>query len=119
MIARVRRRFFWPYPAWIALCAVLFLSLRGAEDPSRRHDRLLSDEAGVRAVAILRQRDPLRYSDYEPVHEAWAARGEGGDTNRWVVLCDHHPHTGLRNAVVVELEGKDGQLLTVRPPEGR
>src|ERR1700688_388107 len=110
MIARVRHRLFWLYPAWIALCAVLFLSLRGAEDPSRRHDRLLSDEAGIRAVAILRQRDPLRYSDYVPVHEAWAARGEGGDTNRWVVLCDQRRHAGLRLAVVVEVDGKDGHL---------
>jgi hypothetical protein len=119
MIARVRRRAFWLYPAWIALCAVLFFALRGAEDPSRRHDRLLSDEAGARAVAILRQRDPLRYSDYEPVHVAWAARGEGGDVNRWVVLCDHRPHTSLRLALVVEVDGRDGHLLTIRQPDGR
>ena len=119
MIARVHRRFFWLYPAWIVFCAVLFLALRGADDPSRRHGRILNNEAAADAVTILRQRDPVRFADYEPVHVAWAARGEGGDANRWIVLCDHHAHTGLRDAVVVEVDGRDGHLLTVRPPNGR
>lgn len=112
------RRSWWLYPLWIALCAVLFLALRGAEDPSRKHDRLLNTEAGVRAVAILRQRDPARYRDYEPVHVAWAPKGEGGEANRWVVLCDHARHTGLTDAIVVEVDGKDGRLLSIRRPKG-
>jgi hypothetical protein len=119
----VPRRSWWLYPAWIALCGVLFFALRGAEDPSRKHDRLLNTEAGEKAIAILHTRDPLRYSDYEVVHVAWAAKGEGGEANRWVVLCDHAKRSGLHNAVVVELEGRDGRLLVVRKPvlkgEGR
>ena len=114
MIARVFRRFFWVYPLWIALCAVLFVSFRGANDPSRRGDRLLNTDAGVRAVAILRQRDRLRFRDYEPVHVAWAGRGEGGDADRWIVLCDHAQHSGLTDALVVEVDGKDGHLLAIR-----
>jgi hypothetical protein len=113
----VFRRFVWLYPAWIALCAILFLALRGSEDPSRRKGRILNTEAGVRAVAILRQRDPLRFRDYEPVHVAWAAKGEEGSVNRWVVLCDRHQRSGLRDAVVVEVEGTSGALLTIRKPD--
>jgi hypothetical protein len=112
----VPRRSWWLYPAWIALCAVLFFALRGAEDPSRKHDRLLNTEAGDRAIAILRAQDPVRFHDYEVVHVAWAAKGEGGEANRWVVLCDHAKRTGLRNAVVVEVGGSDGRLLSVRKP---
>jgi hypothetical protein len=111
---RVRRRYVWLYPAWIALCAVLFFALRGADDPSRRGDRILNNEAGKRAIAILRQRDPVRFRDYEPVHVAWAGRGEGGEVGRWVVLCDRRVHTGLVDAVVVEVDGKSGGLLMVR-----
>lgn len=104
------------YPLWIALCAVLFLALRGAEDPSRRHGRILSEDAAVRAVQILRATDRDRFAQYEAVHTAWASRGEGGTANRWVVLCDRVPHTSLRQAVVVELDGADAHLLAIRPP---
>jgi hypothetical protein len=117
IIANVLRRFVWLYPAWIALCAILFLALRGSEDPSRRKGRILNTEAGVRAVAILRQRDPVRFRDFEPVHVAWAAKGEEGSANRWVVLCDHERHSGLRDALVVELEGTTGALLAIRKPD--
>jgi hypothetical protein len=95
---------------------VLFFALRGAEDPSRKHDRLLNNEAGERAIALLRAKDPMRFQDYEVVHVAWAAKGEGGDANRWVVLCDHVRRSGLTHAVVVEVDGKDGRLLAVRKP---
>ena len=54
MIPRVRRRYWLLYPLWIAICAALFFAVRGAEDPSRRHDRILSDEAAVRAAAQAR-----------------------------------------------------------------
>jgi LmbE family N-acetylglucosaminyl deacetylase len=79
---------------------------------------MLSDDAAIRAVAILKQRDPVRFRGYEAVHAAWATRGEGGgnNTDRWIVLCDRVPHTGLRDAVVVELDGKDGRLLVIRKP---
>jgi hypothetical protein len=116
MITRVPRRSVWFYPVWIALCAVLFFALRNAEDPSRRHGRILNDDAAARAVAILHQRDPLRFAGYEPVHVAWAGRGEGGDANRWIVILDKHIRTGLRDAVVVEVDGRDGHLLTIRKP---
>jgi hypothetical protein len=117
MIARVRRRYWLLYPAWILVCAGLFAALRGAPDPSRRAGRILSDEAAVRAVALLRARDVVRFRDYEAVHVAYAGAGETGPQARWVVLCDRVPHTALHEAVVVELDARSGSMLTVRPPE--
>ena len=97
------------YPAWILLCAALAFALRNTEDPSRRRGRILSNDAAVRAVVALRQLDRARYRDYEPVHVAW-------ESNRWIVLCDRLPHTALREAVVVELDGRDGRVLKIRKP---
>jgi hypothetical protein len=111
MIPRVRRRYWLLYPAWILLCAILFLSLRQKEDPSRRPGRILSDDAGIRALAILHR------SGYEVVHVAFAGRGEGGNADRWILLCDRVPHTALREGVVVEVDAKDGRLLVIRKPE--
>ena len=68
----MRRRFWLLYPAWMLICAALFFAFRGREDPSRRHDRILSEDAATRAVSILRRRDPARYRTYEPVHVAYA-----------------------------------------------
>jgi hypothetical protein len=101
---------------WIAVCAVLFFALRNNEDPSRRSGRILSNDAAVRAVALLRQRDRARFAAYEAVHVAYAGRGEGGGRARWVVLCDRVPHTALQDAVVVELDSRDGSLVTIRKP---
>lgn len=106
MIPLVRRGYWLLYPAWILICAVLFVAMRDRPDPSRRAGRILSNVAAVRAVAILHR------PGYEAVHVA----GEG---NRWIVLCDRVPHTGLREAVVVELDAVDGHLLTIRKPVGR
>jgi hypothetical protein len=116
MIPRVRRRYWLVYPLWIALCAVLFFALRNRDDPSRRGGRILSDEAAVRAVTLLRSTDPARFRRYEVVHVAYAGRGEGGSAARWVVLCDRVPHSALRDAVVVELDARDGSLLVIRKP---
>ena len=101
------------YVLWIAVCAILFVALRHAEDPSRRVGRIRSNDAGVRAVSILRQRG---FRDYAAVHVAYANRGEGGSENRWIVLCDRVPHTALGDALVVELRAADGSLLTIRKP---
>lgn len=110
------RRHFWPlYPAWIALCAILFLALDGLEDPSRPKGRILSIEAGTRALAVARQRG---FTGYEVVHVARARAGEGGEVDRWVVLLDSVPHTSLSRAVVVELGIADGRLVGVRKVKG-
>ena len=112
-----RTRQFLPfYVGWICLCAILFVLLRGAEDPSRRRGRILSTEAGTRALASLRARDPQRFAEYEVVHVAAARAGEGGAGGRWVVLVDRVPHTALRDAVVVELDEASGEVLLVRKP---
>ena len=116
MIPRVRRHFWLLYPLWIVLCAVLFFALRDHEDPSRRHDRILSNDASVRAIAILKQTDRARYAAYEAVHVAYAGRGEAGGAARWVVLCDRVPHSALHDAVVVEIDARNGSLLTIRKP---
>jgi len=109
----IRRFFPAVYFAWIALCAVLFVALADLEDPSRPKGRILSLEAGARALSILRARDP-RYLDYEVVHVARARKGEGGVHDRWIVLLDRDDHTALREAVVVELAIEDGKLLAIR-----
>ena len=98
--------FRWLYPAWIALCAVLFVALSGMEDPSRPKGRILSIEAGARALEIAEDRG---LKGYEVVHVA-------RDGGRWVVLLDKVPHTRLKEAVVVELKVEDGTLLRVRNP---
>ena len=116
MITNVRRRFWVFYPLWIAICAVLFLALEHRPDPSRPQGRVLSNDAAVRALAALRKVDRPRYNGYEAVHVAYAGRGEGGRAGRWVVLCDRVPHTALRDAVVVELDARDGALITIRKP---
>lgn len=105
----MRRHRWLLYPAWILFCAALAFAFRNSEDPSRRRGRILSNDAAVRAVAVLRQTDPARYGDYEPVHVAW-------ERNRWIVLCDRVPHTALAEGVVVELDGRDGRVLGIRKP---
>lgn len=110
-----RPRRWWPlYVGWIALCAVLFFALGDLEDPSRPGGRILSVQAGRRALAIARERG---YRDYEVVHVARARRNEGAAEERWVVLLDKVPHTRLREAVVVELDSATGTLLRIRKPQ--
>jgi hypothetical protein len=110
----MRRRAIWPlYLGWIALCAVLFVALSGLEDPSRPKGRILSIDAGNRAVAFAAERG-LR--DYRVVHVARARAGEGAPEDRWVVLLDRDPHTRLREAWVVEV-GEGGAFLRMRRPE--
>jgi len=99
-------RFAAIYVVWIALCGIGFVATRDAPDPSRRAGRILANDAGDRAVVVLRQRG-LR--GYEAVHVA-------AESNRWIVLCDRTPHTALRDALVVELRAVDGALLAVRKP---
>jgi hypothetical protein len=109
-----RPRRWWPlYLGWLALCALLFVATSGLEDPSRPTGRILSIDAGNRALTIAAQRG-LR--DYSAVHVARARRGEGAAEDRWVVLLDRVPHTRLHEAVVVELDVEDGQLLRIRKP---
>ena len=111
------RRFAGLYSIWILLCALGFFALRGAEDPSRRSGRILSDDAGRIAVDVLRKTDATRFRSYEAVHVAYAGQGEGGPLARWIVLCDRVPHTALEQAVVVELEAKTGRVIGVRRVE--
>lgn len=113
MIPRAMRRSWLLYPAWILLCAALFAGLQGREDPSRRGDRILSNDAAARAQALLQT---TRWRGYQAVHVAYVPAGEGGGGARWVVLCDRVPHTALAEAVVVELDARSGGLLTIRKP---
>lgn len=98
---------------WIVVCAVLFVAFSGLEDPSRPTGRVLSHDAGLRALALARARG---LTGYEVVHVARARRGEGGDADRWIVLLDRVPHTHLREAVVYELRMEDGALIRIRRP---
>ena len=94
-------------------CTIAFVALRGAEDPSRRHGRILSNDAAARAITILESKG---MRGYDAVHVGYAQKNEAGKEDRWIVLCDAVPHTDLRNAVVVELRAADGTLLTIRKP---
>ena len=107
------RRVWLVYIGWIFLCAILFVALAGLEDPSRPQGRILSIEAGQRALEIARARG-LR--ELEVVHVARARAGEGGAEDRWVVLLDRVPHSRWREAVVVVLGVEDGRLLRIRKP---
>lgn len=110
----IRRPFPLLYVLWILLCAILFVAFRDLEDPSRPKGRILSIDAGTRAVSIARERGMTGLS---VVHVARARAGEGAPEDRWVVLLDKVPHTRLREAVVVELRSEDGQLLRIRRAE--
>jgi hypothetical protein len=101
------------YAAWTLFCATLFFALGDLEDPSRPTGRILSNEAARRALAVARERG-LR--EHEVVHVAHARAGEGGAEARWVVLVDRVPHSGLREAVVIELRAGDGALIRIRRP---
>ncbi len=113
-MAMTVKRYSAIYAGWIALCAILFFALAGAEDPSRRHDRILSTDAGEMAERLLRASAPA-YAHYDVVHVAYASRGEGGEA-RWIVLLDGEPHSAMQKAVVVELRASDGALLRIRKP---
>ena len=98
---------------WIVVCAVLFVAVSGLEDPSRPAGRILSIEAGERALAFGRAQG---LQGYEVVHVARARSGEGAPEDRWVVLLDRAERTRLRDAVVIEVRASDGELLRVRRP---
>src|SRR5437764_13311928 len=86
----VNRRFALVYVSWIAICAAFFVALSGAEDPSRRRDRILNNDAAAKAEQILTGMP--RFHGHQVVHVAYANRGEGGEEARWVVLLDRVPH---------------------------
>jgi hypothetical protein len=112
---RRSQKFLTLYALWTVVCAVSFFALSGREDPSRPRGRIRNNDAGARALAILRESSPA-FRDFEVVHVAYARGGEGGKENRWVVLCDRVPHSALRDAMVVELRATDGTLLLIRKP---
>ena len=110
-----KRRYPAIYAAWIALCTILFFGLSGAQDPSRRHGRILSNDAGRMAQQIA-QKSHRSWRGYDVVHVAYASRAEGQPEPRWIVLLDGEPHTALHKAIVVELRASDGALVRIRRP---
>lgn len=115
----LRRRFWLLYPAWILFCGLLFFSLRPFYPGPRANGRLSSDQATQRALEILRLQEDKRFATYDAVHAAHARDGEAGAGSRWIVLCDRPDRSALREAVVVELESKTGNLIRIRPPVSR
>ncbi|MGN6183944.1 MAG: hypothetical protein ACTHQM_09855 [Thermoanaerobaculia bacterium] len=108
------QRFALAYAALALVCAVLFFALDHAEDPSRPTGRILSNDAGERALAIAKQSG---YHDYEVVHVGRGRKGEGASENRWIVLLDTVPHSGMEKAVVVELDEVTGEIVRLRRPQ--
>ena len=113
----LRTRYGVLYAAWILLCALLFWTFRGMTDSSSRSDRIPNTEASARALQILRANDPARFRDYTAAHTAFAPSAEVGSPSRWIVLCDRRERSGLRDALVVELDSKTGALLRIRTIE--
>lgn len=109
------KRYSLLYVAWIALCAVAFVALYGVGTDVGRKGEFDSDAAGVHALRLLHSGD-ARYRTFEVVHVAFADAGEAGRQARWLVLCDRPRRSSLREAVVVEIEAEDGDLITVRRP---
>ena len=114
-------RYWILYPLWIAFCAILFFALGGIGDPARPTDRIENPVAARLAVAELRKSDPARFADYEVVHVTFADADDLGSPrsphaagSRWLVLCDHPQRSKLRDAVVVELDARTGQLIRMR-----
>jgi len=70
---------------------------------------VLSNDAAAIAVRVLHARPQT--GGYEAVHVALS-----DDHQRWIVLSDATPHTALTRAIVVELDARDGKLLTMRKP---
>ncbi|HUO83716.1 MAG TPA: hypothetical protein VM534_01255 [Thermoanaerobaculia bacterium] len=112
----LRRRYWLLYLVWLGLCAALFIALLGARDPSLAGRNLSEEQAGQRALSLLKSTDQARYSDYEVVSVAPVRKNHGGGPERWVVLCDRRPGTRLREAVVVEMNLDTGALIRIRPP---
>jgi hypothetical protein len=103
------------YPVWIGFCAILFLLLRGAPDPSRPADAFWTEKAAEISLEALRRDPSGRFDEYEILHVARVRRGElTMEGPRLLVLADHRRRSGLREAVLLELEGTDGRLLSYR-----
>lgn len=98
---------------WAVVCAILFVALDGLEDPSRPKGRILSIDAGRRAVAIAAERG---WRGYEVVHVARGRANEGAKEDRWIVLLDTVPRSGFEKAIVIELGLESGELLRIRHP---
>lgn len=116
----ISRKFFWlAYPAWIVICAILFIATSQLPDPSQKSDRIPNEVAGARGLQILRSIDPARFADYEVVHVSHAKRNEVAPEARWLVLSDRTERSGLRDAYVVHLRASDGALIEVREVDPR
>lgn len=115
----ISRKFYWlVYPAWIALCALLFVAFSRFPDPSQKSDRIPNEVASERALRILKS-SGSEFADYEVVHVSYAKRNEVSPESRWLVLCDRNDRTALRDAFVVHLRAKDGALLEIRELDPR
>ena len=108
------RRIQFVYAIWFTVCLAAVFGLRGAADPSRFHDRIPDKEAEDAALEALHAVNADKYSDYEPINSAWSEAGEMGVEARWIVLCDRRDRSGLAAAVVVEIDGRSGEVLRFR-----
>ena len=111
------RRRFYPalYPAWIVVCALLFLVLRDAPDPSRPSGRMTPAQARVTALEYLAKYDAARFGTYHVI-DAAVYRDVQRDERVWVVICDSTPRSALKRAVIVDLEADTGEVVRTRRP---
>ena len=115
-LAHSSPRAWWAaYLLWISLCAALFFSLRGADDPSRPRGKVSEDAASATALRYLGDRDAARFRGFEVVNAALYKRKESRDS-LWVVLCGGPNRPSLRDAIVVEVDAETGTVIGVRAP---
>ncbi len=100
----LREKFWVTYPAWIGMCALIFLAVQDLETPSDRPTRISNGRVADLAMSLLKENHGSRFEDYTVAHVAYARKGEVGETSRWVVLSDQEDRTALLHAIVVEIE---------------
>jgi len=105
------------YPAWALVCAMAFVALTGAADPSRPSGRVSPEDAKASALGHLREFDRERFVSYHVI-DAGVYRDVQRDEKIWVVLCDTTPRSALARAVVVDLDADSGRVVRTRRPAG-
>lgn len=97
---------------WLAGCTTAFVFLRGASDPAAPRGRIDEGRAGSEAITALSASRGGAWSvvNAAPVSDRDPVR------HRWIVLCDRPGRTGMRQALVVDIDAETGRVEGIRRP---